>query len=332
MARTMPRGSQLKPTSVRNEEIAINANIALTKLENGTLIALKDVDGTLDVSNAVNATEAVNKGQMESYVSTFVGGAVTSALSYKGTWNASGGLLPVPASTGDAGDYYRISVAGTISINGTPTAVAQNDAIIYNGTDWDKIDNTEEYSAGDGLSLGGVSGFEFSAKVDNVTVAIDGTTKEIKVKDKGVKLAQVDTTTLVNGASGLTTNVTTGVLEAKAGSGLEIDTTNGIQVKIDPLSSTALTASSAGLKLVLPTDIVTNSKIVTREPANGTIDGVNMVFTLAYPIVPGSECVYLNGILMDEGVGNDYVISGQTITFEFAPEAGDKLRVNYIAA
>lgn len=331
MARTMPRGSQLKPTSVRNEEIAINANIALTKLENGTLIALKDVDGTLDVSNAVNATEAVNKGQMESYVSTFVGGAVTSALSYKGTWDASGGTLPVPTSVGDAGDYYRISVAGTISINGTPTAVAQNDAIIYNGTDWDKIDNTEEYSAGDGLSLGGASGFEFSAKVDNVTVAIDGTTKEIKVKDKGVKLAQVDTTTLVDGAKGITTDVG-GLLEVKVASGLQIDGTGNVVVKIDPLSSTALTSSSEGLKLVLPVDVVTNSKIVTREPANGTIDGINVTFTLAYPIVAGSECVYLNGILMDEGTGNDYTISGQVITFEYPPEVGDKLRVNYIAA
>jgi hypothetical protein len=35
---------------------------------------------------------------------------------------------------------------------------------------------------------------------------------------------------------------------------------------------------------------------------------------------------------MDEGSGNDYTISGQTITFEYAPEVDDKLRVNYIAA
>lgn len=332
MARTMPRGNQLKPVSVRNEEIAIAANIALSKLENGSLIALKAADGTLDVTAAVNATEAVNKGQMESYVSTFVGGAITSALSYKGTWDASTNTLPTPTTVGSAGDYYRISAAGTISINGTPTAVAQNDSIIYNGTDWDKIDNTEEYTAGDGLNLGGVTGFEFSAKVDNSTVAIDGVTKAIKVKDKGIKIAQVDTTTLVDGTDGVTANATTGLLEVKAGSGLEVDSVNGVQIKIDPLSSSALTTSAAGLKLVLPVDVVTNSKIVTREPANGTIDGVNTVFTLAYPIVPGSECVYLNGILMDEGAGNDYVISGQTITFEYPPEVGDKLRVNYIAA
>ena len=332
MARTMPRGSQLRPVSVRNEEIAVAANIALSKLENGALIALKDADGTLDVSNAVNATEAVNKGQMESYVSTVVGAATTSALSYKGMWDASTNTLPVPTAVGTAGDYYRISVAGTLDINGVPTAVASNDAIVYNGTGWDKIDNTEEYVAGDGLQLGGVTGFEFSAKTDGSTITVDGVSKALKVVDKGIKIGQVDTTTLVDGTAGIATNGVSGLFEVKAGNGLELNAVAGVQVKVDPTSSSALTVSAAGLKLVLPVDVVTNSKIVTREPANGTIDGTNTIFTLAYPIVLGSECVYLNGILMDEGAGNDYVILGQTITFEYPPEVGDKLRVNYIAA
>lgn len=332
MARTMPRGNQLRPVSVRNEEIAVAANIALSKLENGSLLALKDVDGTLDVTAAVNATEAVNKGQMESYVSSVVGAATTSALSYKGVWDASTNTLPVPTTVGTAGDYYRISVAGTLDINGVPTAVASNDAIVYNGTGWDKIDNTEEYVAGDGLQLGGVTGFEFSAKTDGSTVTVDPATKALKVVDKGIKIGQVDTTTLVDGTKGIEANATTGLLETKVSSGLQIDGSGNVAVLIDPTSSTALTSSAAGLKLVLPVDVVTNSKIVTREPANGTIDGTNKVFTLAYPIVAGSECVYLNGILMDEGTGNDYTISGQVITFEYAPEVDDKLRVNYIAA
>ena len=59
-----------------------------------------NADGTLDVNNGVTASNAVNKGQMETYVQSFVGGAVTSALSYKGTWDASGGTLPVPVSVG----------------------------------------------------------------------------------------------------------------------------------------------------------------------------------------------------------------------------------------
>lgn len=331
MAKTMPRGSQLKPTSVRNAEISATANIELTKLENGARIAVKNVDGTLNVATAVQDTEAVNKAQLEARIAAVVGASLTSALFYKGQYDASTNALPTPTAVGTAGDYYRISAAGTLDIGGVQTAVAPNDSIVYNGTTWDKIDNTEDYVAGDGLTLGGVTGFEFAAKTDGVTVTVDGTTKAIKVADKGIKLAQVDTTTLVDGTKGVTTDAG-GLLEVKVASGLQIDGTGNVAVKIDPLSSTALTSSSEGLKLVLPVDVVTNSKIVTREPANGTIDGTNVTFTLAYPIVAGSECVYLNGILMDEGAGNDYTISGQVITFEYPPEVDDKLLVNYIAA
>lgn len=331
MARTMPRGNQLRPLSVRNAEVATDAAIELAKLENGSRIAVKNNDGTLNVATAVQDTEAVNKAQLVSYVSGVVGTSLTSALFYKGQYDASTNTLPVPTAVGTAGDYYRISTAGTLDIGGVPTAVAQNDSIIYNGTSWDKIDNTEEYVAGDGLQLGGITGFEFSAKTDGTTITVDGTSKALKVADKGIKIGQVDTTTLVDGINGITTDAG-GLLGVKVGDGVQIDGSGNVAIKIDPLSSTALTTSANGLKLVLPVDVVTNSKIVTREPANGTIDGVNMVFTLAYPIVPGSECVYLNGILMDEGAGNDYTISGQVITFLYPPEINDKLRVNYIAA
>lgn len=62
---------------------------------------------------------------------------MTGQLIYRGTWSAVGGTYPTAPILGD---YYRISVAGTIS----GTVFAVNDSIIYNGTSWDKVDNTEE--------------------------------------------------------------------------------------------------------------------------------------------------------------------------------------------
>jgi hypothetical protein len=34
-------------------------------------------------------------------------------------------------------------------------------------------------------------------------------------------------------------------------------------------------------------------------------------------------------MLMEPGTGNDYTISGKTITMLFAPQSGDKLRAYY---
>jgi hypothetical protein len=61
---------------------------------------------------------------------------VTQVVIYRGTWDASGGVYPTSPSTGD---YYIISVAGTIS----GTVYAVGDGMIYNGATWDKIDNTD---------------------------------------------------------------------------------------------------------------------------------------------------------------------------------------------
>lgn len=71
------------------------------------------------------------------------------------------------------------------------------------------------------------------------------------------------------------------------------------------------------------------SSFVTRETPSGTVDGSNAVFTLAFTPVLGTEEVFLNGLLQDQGAGEDYTISGATITFASAPATGSKIRVNY---
>ncbi len=67
---------------------------------------------------------------------------------------------------------------------------------------------------------------------------------------------------------------------------------------------------------------------VTREVPSGTINSSNTVFTLAFTPTVGSEEVFLNGILQNAG-GNDYSISGATITFTNAPLTGSVILVNY---
>ncbi|MFZ5985498.1 MAG: hypothetical protein ACOYWZ_00005, partial [Bacillota bacterium] len=69
---------------------------------------------------------------------------------------------------------------------------------------------------------------------------------------------------------------------------------------------------------------------IIRETPSGAINGTNVTFTLANTPVTGTETVYLNGLLQEPGAGNDYTISGTTITYLSAPLTGDRLKVNYI--
>jgi hypothetical protein len=74
---------------------------------------------------------------------------------------------------------------------------------------------------------------------------------------------------------------------------------------------------------------LTASNFADKEAPSGSINGANTAFTLAFTPVAGSEHVYLNGILLESGAGNDYTITGAAITLLTAPLTGEKLRVSY---
>jgi hypothetical protein len=74
---------------------------------------------------------------------------------------------------------------------------------------------------------------------------------------------------------------------------------------------------------------LTSANFVDKEVPSGSINGSNTAFVLANTPVSGSEHVYLNGVLQESGSGNDYTISGATITMATAPASGEKLRVSY---
>jgi len=66
-----------------------------------------------------------------------------------------------------------------------------------------------------------------------------------------------------------------------------------------------------------------------NETVSGSIDGVNTAFSIAYPpSPPESLSLFFNGILMEQGVLNDYILTGSSITMNFAPNRG-KLKATY---
>jgi len=74
--------------------------------------------------------------------------AIVGAMNYKGVWNANTNSPSLSSSGGggDQGDYYKVSVAGSTSIDGI-SSWEIGDWIINNGSTWDKIDNSELVSS-----------------------------------------------------------------------------------------------------------------------------------------------------------------------------------------
>jgi hypothetical protein len=91
-------------------------------------------------------------------------------------------------------------------------------------------------------------------------------------------------------------------------------------------NGTAISAATAS------TDYMAPAGFVIRETPSGTINGTNPTFTLANTPIAGTEQVYLNGMLLEPGAGNDYTISTSTLTMltGMIPISGDRLRANYM--
>ena len=128
----------------------------------------------------------------------------TGALTYQGGWDAS--TLTFPAS--GLGYYYKVTVAGG--------DYAVGDSVIYNGTTWDKIDNTEQVT-----SVAGRVGAVVLAKADVGLASVDNTPDVNKPVSTAQALA--DTAVLNAAASDATTKAnaaaTASVPAAHAGVG-----------------------------------------------------------------------------------------------------------------
>lgn len=162
MAATRMNARRLKDKSLKDLQIADDASITLSKLNRGADLLLKDTStGELNmnakkiygIADASADADVPSWKQVKDKISADVNTAATSAVIYKGTWDASGGTMPTSPQTGY---YYRITVAGTVPIQGVNELVNVKDSIIYNGTNWDLIDNTEGNTASNGVKIVGL--------------------------------------------------------------------------------------------------------------------------------------------------------------------------------
>ena len=103
---------------------------------------------------------------------------------------------------------------------------------------------------------------------------------------------------------------------------------NSLGVATPVTMSGDVTMSNLGVTTV-NSNLLRATNYQVRETPSGNIDGINTTYTLLYAPVVGTEMVFANGILLEQGTGNDYTISGATITLLFTLQAGDRIKATY---
>lgn len=103
-----------------------------------------------DVTTALDFTpeNVANKGVANGYASLDATGKVPTAqlpysvlggMNYQGIWDATTNTPELVDGVGTKGFYYKVSTAGTTTIDGN-TNWSLGDLIVFNGTTWDKVE------------------------------------------------------------------------------------------------------------------------------------------------------------------------------------------------
>lgn len=112
-----------------------SVNITLTN----SAVTGKVLTGLSISSGAVTSTDSILTafGKVQSQINGLIGGVV-----FKGTWNAFTNVPTLISSVGTQGWYYIVDVAGNTNLNGI-TDWQVGDWAIFNGSTWNKVDNTD---------------------------------------------------------------------------------------------------------------------------------------------------------------------------------------------
>jgi len=199
-----------------------------------------------------------------------------------------------------------------------------NDSIAI--IDSDDSNNTKKESIADFVDA--IDGNGLSATTGVLAVEEDSTggsnlATVIDVNANGVAVAVDETTIDANGSSQLEV-VDEAITESKLA--MNDSPANGEVIAWN-------TASGGYMEWVAPAAIgeeyIEESEIV-QDDQSSNCNGATTVFTLANTPVTSSVQVFLNGLLQQEGAGNDYTLSGTSVTFTLAPETNDILIIHYI--
>lgn len=147
--------------------------------------------GTSGVVNALGINVPDGIPQLDGSGKILVSQLPNSVMEYKGTWDASTNTPTLADGTGNAGDVYVCSVAGTVNFGSGPIVFYVGDQVLYSGTTWQRASG----------SSGSVTSVSVTESGDALTITGSPITTSgtINIGFAG------NTGQYINGAGGLTT-------------------------------------------------------------------------------------------------------------------------------
>jgi hypothetical protein len=131
-----PAGNYM--TGLSGEATASGPGVSAVVLNNGAVVG-KVLTGLTITGGSISSSDSILQafGKLQNQVNSLYGGAI-----YQGTWNALTNNPLIQSGVGTKGYYYVVNVAGSTNIDGI-TDWNVGDWIIFDGTAWQQVDNTD---------------------------------------------------------------------------------------------------------------------------------------------------------------------------------------------
>ena len=250
-----------------------------------TTEAVMKYDGTTLVSDTKTISEVVGlQTALDAKVSTSLVGAVSGVAplgvdgkvpagylpasgSYLGVWNATTNTPTITSGVGSSGEFYKVSVGGSINIDGT-SSWSIGDEIRFNGTVWQRIPNTSAVSSVNGytgsvvLTATDVGAATTSHSHSNATTSVAGF------------MSTSDKTKLDGVATGATANSPDATLLARAnhtGTQAQSTVTN---LTTDLASKQATLVNTVNIKSVNGTSLLGSGDLTISTGGSTTFTGL----------------------------------------------------------
>jgi hypothetical protein len=291
-------------------------------------------DGAITASHL--SSMGATTGQILKYNGTSWAPAnLASSQVYIGTWNASTNSPNPNAATPQAGDYYIVSMNGTQDLGAGATVYNIGDWIMYNGTSWDKIANSDNlvtsFKGRTGIVVPAVGDYTWSqitktgSKLEDIAdINITGRADGKVIKWSAGSWVMGDDNSAAGGIA-LTNLSASSPLSYNSGTGaFSLPTANVLGLTLDGLTSNtgaiAATDSILGAfrKLMnTQSDYISKSSGATVLTGTIAVSGTGLITIPTAPLGLGTPLEAANVTYVDNAIGANGIWnkSGATINY-----------------